>query len=100
MTSLDTHFQGSATGVYLAFHQLQQELSPVDGSGPSAQQVDMERLQVKVTQDLNVLLDLAADWAVHLDMEVSRGTSWLGPARAGNDDSIRKRILGGLAVRF
>lgn len=100
VTSLDTQFQGTATGVYLAFHQLQQELTPLDGEGPSASQLDMERLQVKLTQDLNVLLDLTADWAVHLDMEVSRGSSWVGPAHTGSGDALRKRILGGLAVRF
>ena len=41
---------------------------------------------------------MAADWALHLDMEVSRGTSPLNPATG--QEELRKRILGGLAVRF
>ncbi|MDY7093769.1 MAG: carboxypeptidase-like regulatory domain-containing protein [Acidobacteriota bacterium] len=98
VTSLDTQFQETSTGVYVAFHQLQQDLEPTNSEGATLPQLDLERLQLKVTQDLNILMDLAADWALHLDMEVSRGASPLNPA--SGDDELRKRILGGLAVRF
>lgn len=101
VTSLDTRFRGTSTGVFLAFHHLSQELEPV---GPAldpltavSSQNDLERLQLLLTQDLNVLLNLAADWAVQLNMEVSRATS---NHDLPGDDELRKRFLGGLAVRF
>jgi hypothetical protein len=108
VTSLDTHYQGTATGLFLAFHHLEQELEPLDGPGGRAVDLDpgaplprleLQRLQLMLTQDLNILLDLAADWAVKLNMEVSRGSTLYGadPAR---DDELRRRILGGFAVKF
>src|SRR6202035_612786 len=58
ITSLDTRFQSTATGVFVAFHHLNQELDPA-GSRQGASQLDTERLQVMLTQDLNILFDLA-----------------------------------------
>jgi hypothetical protein len=108
VTSLDTHYQGTATGLFLAFHHLEQELEPLDATGGRAvdqdpgtplPKLELQRLQLMLTQDLNILLDLAADWAVKLNMEVSRGSTHYGadPAR---DDELRRRILGGFAVKF
>lgn len=97
VTSLDTQFLNSSTGVFVAFHHLSQELQPVDGRGPSAQ-VDLERLRLQLTQDLGFLMDLTADWAVQLNMELSRG-----PASADFDrheDELRRRLMGGIAVKF
>jgi hypothetical protein len=109
VTSLDTQFSGTSTGVFLAFHHLSQELQPVGPLGTpdrpvvaASSQTDLERLQLLLTQDLNVLLNLAADWAVQLNMEVSRAASHRDlPGSTGAEDSdLRKRFLGGIAVRF
>ena len=97
VSSLDTQFQATSTGVFLAFHQLAQELRPA-GSGEPPAPRKMERLQVLLSQDLNVLLDLAADWAVQLNMELSRGAT--SAAAAPDEESLRRRIMGGIAVKF
>jgi hypothetical protein len=96
VTSLDTQFLGSSTGVFVAFHHLSQELQPVGGRGPSAE-VDLERLRLQLTQNLGFLMDLTADWAVQLNMELSRG-----PVSdfATNEDELRRRLMGGIAVKF
>ena len=97
VTSLDTQFLSSSTGVFIAFHHLSQELQPVGLEGRSAPQVELDRLRLMVSQDLNFMLDLAADWAVQLNMEVSRG-----PVRSDNsrDNDLRRRLMGGIAVKF
>lgn len=101
-TSLDTQFTGTATGVFVSFHHLEQELSAVDRNGervafvPSTQ-LELQRLQLMLTQDLNILMDLAADWAVKIDMELSRGSLLFGQPL---DEELRRKVLGGFAVRF
>ena len=99
VTSLDTQFQSSSTGLLVAFHQLRQQLAPMT-TGETRTQVAIERLQLRVTQDLNFLLDLAADWAIHLNMELSRGSTDFSLSSDARSDDIRKSFLGGLAVRF
>ncbi len=94
VTSLDTQFLGSSTGVFVAFHHLSQELQPTGGKG-SAAEVDLERLRLQLTQDLGFLMDLTADWAVQLNMELSRGTM-----TSRSDDELRRRLMGGIAVKF
>lgn len=96
VTSLDTQFLGSSTGVFVAFHHLSQELQPLDRLGP-ATQVDLERLRLQLTQDLGFLMDLTADWAVQLNMELSRGAS---SDLASKEDELRRRLMGGIAVKF
>lgn len=97
VTSLDTRFQSTSTGVFVAFHHLAQSLEPQDGQGHSAAQMDMERLRLQVSQDLGFLMGLATDWAVQLNMELSRG----GLGASGEQDSeLRHRFLGGIAVKF
>jgi hypothetical protein len=98
VTSLDTQFQATSTGVFLAFHHLEQQLDPVlftkaVGLGPVRNEYD--RLRLMVSQDLSFLLDLATDWALQLNMELSRGT-----APAQDPDELRRRFLGGIAVKF
>jgi hypothetical protein len=95
ITSLDTQFQATSTGVFVAFHHLSQRLEPAGTSGPTAAEMESERLRLMLTQNLNFLLDLAADWAVQLNMELSRGAN---PDEL--DDSLRHRFLGGIAVKF
>lgn len=128
VTSLDTHYQGTDTGLFISFHHLEQELEPlpplaggaatagypglaptghvtgfgIGGKSGGVQQtiprLELQRLQLMLTQDLNILLDLAADWAVKLNMEVSRGNALSGSQEDGEE--IRRRILGGFAVTF
>lgn len=93
VTSLDTQFQGSATGVFVAFHHLAQELEPLNGTSRGSGQMEFDRLRLMLTQDLNILFDLAATWAVQLNMEVSRGP-------VSSDEELRRRFLGGIAVKF
>jgi hypothetical protein len=105
VTSLDTHYQGTATGLFVSFHHLQQELEPLEGAealqaGDRVPRLELQRLQLMLTQDLNILLDLAADWAVKLNMEVSRGSVLFGSDSPQDADELRRRILGGFAVRF
>jgi hypothetical protein len=99
VTSLDTHFDGTATGVFLAFHQLQQELGALGAARSSlpARRLEVERLELMLTQDLGILVDLAADMAVHVNMQLSRG-SW--PQAEQEDDELRRRLMGGIALRF
>ena len=98
VASLDTQFLASSTGVFVAFHRLQQQLDPAFGAaGHPAAQMEYQRLQLMVSQNLNFLLNLASDWAVQLNMELSRGGTL---ASDPNGDAIRRRILGGIAVKF
>ena len=99
VTSLDTQFLSSQTGVFVAFHHLSQELQPVEGKGPSSE-VDVERLRLQLTQDLGFLMDLAADWAVQLNMELSRGPIADSTGSTSRDDELRRRLMGGIAVKF
>jgi hypothetical protein len=101
-TSLDTQFTGTATGVFISFHHLEQQLAPVDRSGARlalapTTDLELQRLQLMLTQDLNILMDLAADWAVKIDMQLSRGSLLFGQPL---DEELRRKILGGFAVRF
>ncbi|MBV8202083.1 MAG: hypothetical protein JOZ15_15795, partial [Acidobacteria bacterium] len=100
VTSLDTRFLSSATGVFLAFHHLTQGQASV-GTEASAvlvgAPVDLDRLQLMLSQDLSFLYHLAAQWALQVNMELSRGTA---PFLASTDTQLHRRILGGIAVRF
>ena len=110
VTSLDTRFQRSSTGVFLAFHHLTQGVDPVVVATPTATgnkrfdaaglpTMELERMQLMLSQDLNVLMRLAADWSVHLNFEVSRGSLPFTVQNA-TDDEIRRRVTGGLSVKF
>ena len=75
MTSLDTRFQSTSTGVFLAFHHLTQGVDPVAAAPPVSlangggkrfdaaglPTMELERHQLMLSQDLNVLMRLAAD---------------------------------------
>lgn len=96
VASLDTQFLTSSTGVFLAFHRLSQGLQTVDGSTVS--QMEVDRLRLMLTQDLKFLFDLASDWAVQLDMEISRGP--VSTTSSSHDSELRRRLMGGIAVKF
>ncbi len=61
--------------------------------------MELERLQLVLNQNLNILLDLASDWTVQLNMELSRGGT-LTSGTPASDDRVRHRLLGGIAVKF
>ncbi|HEX2165550.1 MAG TPA: carboxypeptidase-like regulatory domain-containing protein, partial [Thermoanaerobaculia bacterium] len=98
VTSVDTRFDGTSTGLFLAFHHLEQDLQAL---GPAARddgrQIEVEKLELMLTQDLDILAGLAADMAVQLNMQVSRG-SW--PLAGVEPDELRRRLMGGIALRF
>lgn len=94
VTSLNTHFERTDTGVYLAFHHLEQELEPTARGGIGSD-LEMERLQLMLTQDLRALN--LASLALRLNMELARG----GSLEADPDtDEVHTRIMGGVAVTF
>lgn len=96
VTSIDTQFQSTSTGIFLGFHHLQQNLSPLAKGLAEIAQLNAERLQLKVTQDLNALFSqLPADWALQLDMELAKGTPGAEEA-----EEISSRILGSLRVKL
>ena len=100
VTSLDTRFQSTATGVFVAFHHLEQALNPVEGGAveaPSLTEVEMQRLQLMLTQDLSILADMAANWAVRFNLELSRGAT---PYTLTTDDELYKKLTGGISVSF
>jgi hypothetical protein len=97
VASLDTQFLTSSTGVFLAFHRLSQGLQGMDGS--TASQMEVDRLRLMLTQDLKFLFAMASDWAVQLDMEISRGPVSTATS-SGHDSELRRRLMGGIAVKF
>ncbi len=98
VTSLDTLFEQTSTGVYLAFHHLEQQFLPITSheAGVDGTDLETQRLQLVLTQDLTPLN--LASLALRLNMEVSRG----GEAMIGDasDEQLRKRVMGGVAVSF
>ena len=107
VTSLDTQFRQTSTGVLLAFHHMAQQLTPVQQHQGRWRQrvaqptlVELERLQVLLSQDLVIFSEAVADWAVQLNMEVSRGLPEAIPTVAEANDDLHKRITGGVAVKF
>jgi hypothetical protein len=102
VTSLDTRFQASKTGVFVAFHQLEQGAEALATAGSTAESVpasELERLQLMLSQDLEVLARVAADWAVHVNFELTRGElpfSLRDPAA----DELRRQVTGGLSIKF
>jgi hypothetical protein len=99
VTSLDTQILPSSTGIFVAFHRLEQQLDPAGTVTGGGAQMEFERLQLMVSQNLNFLLDLASDWALQLNLELSRGGT-VTSAGSLADDKVRRRILGGIAVKF
>ncbi len=96
VTSVDTQYTPTSTGLFLSFQRLSQTLTPFSAQR-EPRVMDLESLELMLTQDLGALLDLAADWALQVSMEVSRG---LLPNEEIARDELRRRLLGGVAVRF
>lgn len=99
VTSIDTQFERTSTGLFVAFHHLEQTLMPVTGGaepGTVATELELERLQLMLTQDLDILRSLPTNWAVRVNMELSRGST---PYTLEPDELI-KTLTGGIAVSF
>lgn len=108
VTSLDTRFLSTATGVFVAFHHLTQNLGPLASlpgafpaslasSSGNANTVSYDRLQLMLSQDLNFLWNIASEWAFQLNMELDRG---LPPSLVSTDTALHRSILGGIAIKF
>ena len=97
VTSLDTRFGGTSTGLFVAFHRLEQVLERTEASDRPSPEMDVERLELMLTQDLNFLLNMATEMALQLNMQVSRG-SWpfVTEASQQDEDELRKRLMGGI----
>lgn len=102
VTSLDTQLLNSSTGIFIAFHQLQQRLDPTGDlkSQRMATEMAFDRLQLMLSQNLDVLFDLPSDWIVQLNMELTRGGAFTPATNRLEEERIRRRILGGIAVKF
>lgn len=102
VTSIDTQFQQTETGVFMAFHHIGQKLTPMGQTEQIVPEMELERLQLMLTQDLGILSEVASSWAVHLNMEVSRGNTAedAEDVQAYDENELRKRIMGGVSVSF
>ncbi len=101
-TSLDTQFEPTATALFLTFQRFEQRLVPQQRPGRRrtrlAPEVEHERLELVVSQDLSQLFNLASSWAVQVGMEVARGETLLTSTENGSE--TRRRLTTGVAVRF
>ena len=95
VTSLDTDFESSQTGLLVSFHSLEQRL--IDGrAGATLDTLATDRLQLLVTQGLGHWVGLTQDLQLVLDMQFSRAEgSTLSPT-----SELERRVLGGIALRF
>ena len=97
VTSLDTQFSRTDTGLFLAFHRIEQSLDPLAATS-IADESGLDRLQLRLTQELGFLVDLGTDWALLLNVELSRGAT---PFTLDFDpEELRSQVAGGIAVKF
>jgi hypothetical protein len=98
VTSLDTHFQNTATGVFVAFHYLEQAFKSVmdEAGSNAANELEIQRLQLMLTQDLSALADILPNLAVRFNMELSRGAT----PYTLTDDELHKKLMGGISVSY
>ena len=97
VSSLDTQFDATSTGVLLSFHSMEQRLNDPLRRDHSIGGLDRERLQLMVTQGLRPWIGLGSEWDLKLDMQVSRGQN---DDLIAERDGLQKRVVGGLVVRF
>ena len=102
-SSIDTRFEPTATGVFVAFHRVEQRLEANQPQNSRLRRAkspstELDRLELVVSQDLSEIFDLARTWAVTVGMELVRGQSFVNPIEEGGD--TRRRITTGVAVRF
>ena len=80
-----------------ARRQRSQSLDPLAGQ-EFGRETGLERLQVRVTQELGFLVDLGTEWAVLLNVELTRGATPF--SKTIDPDELRSQIAGGIAVKF
>ena len=100
-SGIDATFEKTATGVYLSFHRLDQQLAPVNRrvNGKAFEPAtDLRRLELVVSQNLSAIWDLTQDWAVHVGMGLARGASFFHSDV--DSEAIQRRVVTGVAVRF
>ena len=97
VSTLDTQFDATSTGVLLSFHSMEQRLNDPLRADHSIGGLDRERLQLMVTQGLRPWIGLGSEWDLKLDMQVSRGQN---NDLVAERDGLQKRVVGGLVVRF
>lgn len=101
-TALNTRFEPTSTGVYVAFHRSEQRLEPIRRYAGRRRlptnEAEMERLEFALSQDLSSLFELASDWAVRVGMEFVRGGTLLSPLSP--TDSVHRNVTTSVAVRF
>jgi hypothetical protein len=100
-SALETTYRPTSTGVYLAFHRVEQRLEPVRRAGGRRSEPAnrLETLELGVSQDLSAVLDVATDWAVRVGFELLRGGT-LFEAVPTEGEQLRHRLTTGVAVRF
>lgn len=100
-SALETTYRPTSTGVYVAFHRVEQRLEAVRRA--SARRVEpenqLETFEVGVSQDLSAVLDVATDWAVRIGVELLRGGT-LFESVPTDTEGFRHRLTTGVAVRF
>lgn len=99
-TALDTTIRPTSTGIYLAFHRVEQRLDLLRrGLRRPGASAELERLEIAVSQNLAPLFDLDSDWAIRLGLELLRGGT-LFESLPVDPGQLRHRITTGVAVRF
>jgi len=98
-TAVDATYRPTSTGVYMAFHRVEQQLGSFGRSSRRNAGAELERFELAVSQDLAPFFDVATDWAVRVGMELLRGETLFEPLPVDSSES-RHRITTGVAVRF
>jgi Carboxypeptidase regulatory-like domain len=99
-TSLDTTIRPTSTGVYIAFHRVQQGLERYTrGRLRPATSAQLDRLEIAVSQNLAGLFHFASDWAVRVGVELLRGDTLFDTLPVDSSE-LRHRVTTGVAVRF
>jgi hypothetical protein len=99
-TTVDTSFEATATGVFVAFHRLEQSLQPHNQvrRRMTPTTAGLERLELVLHQNLSEIIDLPADWAIRLGVELARGATFFHSDV--DPDELRRQVMTGVAVRF
>jgi hypothetical protein len=102
-TGVETTFQPTSTGIYVALQRVEQRLDPVGRRSAGGRQripsAELERLELTVSQDLSPFVELTTDWAIRLGLELARGGT-LFQSLSFEPGEIRHRVTTAVAVRF
>jgi hypothetical protein len=99
-TAIDTKIRPTSTGIYVAFHRVQQGLERYTrGRLRPANSAQLDRLEIAVSQNLAGIFHLASDWAVRVGVELLRGDTLFDTLPVDSGE-LRHRVTTGVAVRF